>query len=115
MKTIFGWIGSLVALAIGFGLLNGALWVIQEVYHYRDTKRCEGIKLVMQDIKRDIDRYESNSYIRSLSDQYTRQQEYNRYSRLIDEYNELVEEYNELASSVYRRWWLLPFPAPSRH
>lgn len=110
MRAIGNFLGSLMALAIVFALFNGLLWGIQEVVHYKDVKRCEGIEITLDIIKQEIQAYEKSAQYGRLS---TR--EYEAYRMLIDKHNALTQEYNELAPSAYRRWWLLPFPIPSRH
>jgi hypothetical protein len=37
-----------------------------------------------------------------------------RHNALVDQHNRLVAEYNVVLRNAHARWWLLPFPAPSR-
>ena len=42
------------------------------------------------------------------------EREAGHHDHLVVQYNELVDRYNTVSKAAYSRWWLLPFPAPSR-
>lgn len=111
MSSLLRGIFSLATLAIGFVILNGLLYGVQEIYHYSDVKKCDKMHQEIESIKERVEILERIGEMQgglNGSDYY-------EYSYLIEKHNTLVAEYNDLASSAYSRFWLLPFPIPSRH
>lgn len=110
-NLLLRFIGGLLGLALIFAILNGVLYGLQEIYHYSDVKKCENMEKELESIKEQVEYYEHIGAMQGGLDK----RDYYEYSHLIEKHNALVAEYNELASSAYSRFWLLPFPAPSRH
>lgn len=134
VSTVGGW----AVLLVAFGLLNGALWGGQELYHrghvadakalyaQLDSAEAEITTLkqawaAMEARSAAIDALEATNpaaYKDSVAvwnDEVPRIEALALYhDSAISRFNTKLEEYNKLAKRAYSRWYLIPIPGGSR-
>ncbi len=133
-----------VVLLLIYAVINGVLWVGQELYYGADTKEISELETVLKNEKQTIDVIESD-IAAGEAKLNQKENQLNTYKSLgdIEEYNNGVDEYNNLLQnyqsslSNYKaklttynlkidevnvlikksgtRWYLIPIPLPGRH
>lgn len=131
---------TILSIFIVYLVLNGIIYGIQEFNQRDNVLECETMEKDLNSMKKEINSIEDNlknlenknkEINRKISITYDKN-EYNKmadnynknissydtifkiYNNKIDEYNDLANKYNELAKTAYSRWWLFPFPVPSK-
>ncbi|WP_198305880.1 hypothetical protein [Arcobacter vandammei] len=131
---------TILSIFIVYLVLNGIIYGVQEFNQRDNILQCETMESDLNSMKKEINsmeanlrnlEYENKEINRKISLTYN-QSQYNKmvdtynknitsydtifkiYNKKIDKHNDLANEYNELAKTAYSRWWLFPFPVPSK-
>jgi len=131
-------------LILVFGVINGVLWVGQELYYGADTKKINEIETFLKNEKLTVNTIETalsveetqldqkdnllNSYksFGNTEEYNNGVYEYNNllqkyqldldnYKTKITAYNLKVDEVNALIKKSGTRWYLIPIPLPGNH
>ena len=96
-------VGSLLVIALLYGLINVLFVGGQKIWHSGDNKKLTKIEEQLKDEEKRIKQYELEITIGSITDY-----EYEKYKEVIDDYNANVKEYNKLAEKVGTTYYVIP-------
>lgn len=139
MKLIY----NIIATVIVFGILNLALYWIQEAWHYKDNQKITKItqfmerkEIAIKDFEQSILRQQQQTSVeKNHLDSLLKQNRIDEYNKLVDnynsklkdlksnislydkqmnDYNRWVKEANDFFQKVGPRWYIIPVPRMAR-
>jgi CRISPR/Cas system CSM-associated protein Csm3 (group 7 of RAMP superfamily) len=105
LKQVIGVFGSLLVVAIIYGIVNLVLVGGQNLWHSGDKKAMSNIEVQLKNIEDSIHYYELKNKDGLISDE-----EYDTYKAEVAKCNELVKEYNKHAEKAGTTWYVVPIP-----
>lgn len=105
-----GYLIGILGIILIYGVINLVLVGGQNLWHSGEKNRLNELQEIMSNQEKIIHEYKLDVENGTISDD-----EYNDYTKKVDEYNENVNEYNKVAEKSGTTWYILPVPGAKGH